>query len=366
MKRQILAMWIAGLLFPSLVTEAESAPKWYIDNLQSGWSKSNYERILPGNSKQHLNKKINNDIQLEVMNTMMPNNRIAIVSHKGNIVSEVWRTSKNIKPGGNSMTKSILSLAVGKAVCEGKINLDNRASSYASVLRGTSWGDATVEELLKMSSGAHRTMDRYAGHKDKDMRDRSIKILKKTDNFTNMTAFLQGDDRYREPGSAMIYSNADSIALGYVLEAATKKSFAKYFTSIWHEVGAEKSAHMMVNNKGEPYYHAGFAATPYDYIRLGNFVLNRMKTNDCFGNYLKKATTEQIDYPAFADNRDYGYHIWTDCMIGERSFCFVGFSGQYLLVYPKHDLVLYVHSTSEKWGGYVKWSLSMYNISKGL
>ncbi len=49
---------------------------------------------------------------------------------------------------------------------------------------------------------------------------------------------------------------------------------------------------MMVNSINEPYYHAGFAAIPYDYIRFANYILKRMKKNDCFGNYLKKATNK--------------------------------------------------------------------------
>lgn len=365
MKRLVTLMWIAGLSFPSLA-DAERLPKQYIDNLQSGWTKSNYVEIQPSSNPIKLRKDIDRDINLQLTQTMWGDNKVAILSHKGKIVAESWRAKKDIKPGGNSMTKSLLSLAIGKAVCEGKIDLNKPASVYNKVLRNTSWGEATVEELLMMSSGAHRTMDMYAGHKDLDMRNNAVDILWRRDNKTNAQAFLYADEQYRDPGSAMIYSNADSMALGYVLKGATGKHFPEYFKSIWNEAGAESSAHMMVNKKNEPYYHAGFAATPYDYIRLAHYVMKRLDKNDCFGKYLQRATTEQIDYPAFADNRDYGYHIWTDCMIGEQAFCFVGFSGQYILFYPKKDLTLYVHSTGERWGGYNKWSLFMYKLSKGL
>ena len=350
----------------SISKAEENSPNWFVENLQSGWSKSNFVEIKASKSPMILKKKINKEIQIELIKNMIRDNKVAIISHKGEIIAEQWKSSEQIKPGGNSITKSIISVAIGKAVCEGKINLDTKAWNYSPLLADTSWGESTVEELLKMSSGAHKTMTLFAGHKDEENRKNAIKIIKKEDTVSNATAFLSGDERYKESGSEFIYSNSDSIALGYVLEGATNKSFNKYFQSIWQDAGAEHTAHMMVNSINEPYYHAGFAASPYDYIRFANYILKRMKKNDCFGNYLKKATTKQIENPDSFDNRNYGYHIWTNCLMAEEAFCFVGAMGQFLLFYPEKEILIYVHSVGKKWGGINKWGFLTLNISQKL
>ena len=51
-------------------------------------------------------------------------------------------------------------------------------------------------------------------------------------------------------------------------------------------------------------------------------------------------------------------------MFGNDAFCFVGGFGQFLLMYPEKDIVLFIHSTSNKWGGYLHWSIITEKISK--
>ena len=55
----------------------------------------------------------------------------------------------------NSMAKTITAMAVGLAVREGHIkSLDERADHYAQTLAGTLYGETTLRNLLRMSSGA--------------------------------------------------------------------------------------------------------------------------------------------------------------------------------------------------------------------
>ena len=55
----------------------------------------------------------------------------------------------------NSMAKTITSMAIGLALREGRIqSLDERADQYAPTLAGTLYGETTIRNLLRMSSGA--------------------------------------------------------------------------------------------------------------------------------------------------------------------------------------------------------------------
>ncbi|MBM3346294.1 MAG: hypothetical protein FJY55_07360, partial [Betaproteobacteria bacterium] len=72
-----------------------------------------------------------------------------------------------------SMTKSFTALAVGEALCAGKIkSLDDKAAVYVPELEGTAHGSATIRNLLKYTSGAEDPGgDGYTGiHSQDDFR----------------------------------------------------------------------------------------------------------------------------------------------------------------------------------------------------
>ncbi len=54
----------------------------------------------------------------------------------------------------HSMAKSIVSLAVGMALAEGKIaSLDDTVAKYVPKLAGNPYGETSIRNILRMSSG---------------------------------------------------------------------------------------------------------------------------------------------------------------------------------------------------------------------
>ena len=54
----------------------------------------------------------------------------------------------------HSMAKSIVSIAVGMALAEGKIaSLDDLVAKYEPKLAGSAYGDTSIRNVLRMSSG---------------------------------------------------------------------------------------------------------------------------------------------------------------------------------------------------------------------
>lgn len=91
--------------------------------------------------------------------------RAALISRNGEIFYERYArgVSASSTPLGFSMSKTLVALAVGKAHCAGAIkSLDDPAKTYAPQLAGLSYGEATVRQLLTMTSGAARS-DFYTG-----------------------------------------------------------------------------------------------------------------------------------------------------------------------------------------------------------
>jgi CubicO group peptidase (beta-lactamase class C family) len=278
------------------------------------------------------------------------NTKALIVARGSEILYERFAggVSSHSTPLGYSMSKSLAALAVGRALCDGHIkSMEDPLKTYVPALAGTSWGDASVRNVLRMSSGAFKTDPWLNGHKNAELEKtvgESIAVGKMTADFLDL--MKTADERSHEAGAVFNYSNFDTVALGVLVEAATGMPFSKYFEkTVWADAGAESQGAWFVNAKGQTSTYNGFSARPHDWLRLGLMVLRELKSeNSCFGKFLKEATSKQIDTlsglaPA------YGYQIWLQCSRG-TGFCFAGFGGQYLVFDEKENMVLYHHATT--------------------
>ena len=82
----------------------------------------------------------------------------------------------------HSMAKSLVSLAVGFALAEGKIkSLNDKAADYVPELKGNVVGETTLRNLLQMSSGV-KFSENYDGKDD-------LSKFARVQRFTNATAF---------------------------------------------------------------------------------------------------------------------------------------------------------------------------------
>ena len=91
-----------------------------------------------------------------------------IVARDSEILYEKYSfgVGKRNTPLGYSMSKSLTALTVGRAICDGHIStIDDPIKKYVPILSATSWGEASIKDVLRMSSGAYRTEARLNGHK---------------------------------------------------------------------------------------------------------------------------------------------------------------------------------------------------------
>lgn len=279
------------------------------------------------------------------------NNTKALLVAQGNEViyeKNSFSTGRRSTPLGYSMSKSLTALTVGKALCDGHIeSINDPIKKYVPALSNTSWGDSSIRDVLRMSSGAYDTLMSMHGHKNSQHAQsfgHTEHMGKMNDDYIDLMRLA--DERKHPPGKEFNYSNFDTIALGLLIQGSTKMSFPEYFEkSIWNLVGAQSSGAWFLNNKKQTSTYQGFSASPEDWIRIGVMVLNEMKNQDnCFGNFVKEATTKQIN--SFGPAPGYGYQIWVNCGSIKSDFCFVGYGGQYLIFNIEKNIVLYHHATT--------------------
>lgn len=278
------------------------------------------------------------------------NSKVLIAAQGSKIIYERYGsgTGRGDTPLGYSISKSLVALAVGRAICDRHIeSIDDKLEKYVPALSKTSWGESSIRHILTMSSGAYRTTPQFNGHKNAEM-DRTIgpNLYAGAMRSDFIDIMREADEKSFIAGKEFNYSNFDTIALGLLVQEATKSEFSKYFEkTIWADVGAKSKGGWVINNKSQISAYSGFSATPQDWLRIGIMVLRELKNTDtCFGNFIKQATTKQIDVRGPGPARMYGYQTWVQCRSSD--FCFVGFGGQYLLFNIEENIVIYQHATT--------------------
>ena len=244
----------------------------------------------------------------------------------------------------HSMAKSIVSLAVGMALAEGKIaSLDDTVAKYVPRLAGSPYGETTIRNILRMSSGVPFN-EVYDG-KD-DLTRFNIARYK----YGSIEALREFKPREVEQGSRFHYASAETVNLVMVLREVTGMPLSEYLTPrLWQPMGVEADATWIKAPDGSVTGSGNFNAVLRDYGRLGMLLANDGVAGDkqiVPRDYLLEATDWHRQPDAFAPRKatpyfGYGYQFWL--FPGEkRRFALLGIYGQSIFVDPDLKLVLVI------------------------
>jgi len=240
----------------------------------------------------------------------------------------------------NSISKSLVSLAVGFALAEQSIrSLDDKVSAYVPQLKLSAYGETSIRNLLRMASGVHFNENYHAT----DDLFRFQKLLFAEHSIAALLAF---NDREAPQGKRFHYASIETHLLALALRAATGRTLSAYLSEkLWQPMGAEADAIWSVGTDGVELAYGYFNATLRDYGRLGHLLANDGYINGkqiVPKDYLLEATDWRKHPRAFAPGRStkgYGYHFWT--LPGQkRRFALFGIYGQAIYVDPESKLVL--------------------------
>lgn len=231
-----------------------------------------------------------------------------------------------------SLSKTFTSMAIGMAVEEGLLKLDDKIIDFFPTLLPKEvspyLAKMEVKHLLTMSSG----------HKECTM-----PYIYLADN--PVQAFLALELTY-EPGTTFVYNTGASFILSAIISVVTKKSVEQYLQPLFEALDitdhySDKIGNISLGGTG---LHVNINAIK----NFGIMLLNEGKFNGkqvVSKEYVKLATSKQIDnYNATIDwIQGYGYHLW----MSRGGFRCDGAYGQLCLVYPERKLVIAVQAYVE-------------------
>jgi CubicO group peptidase (beta-lactamase class C family) len=245
---------------------------------------------------------------------------------------------------GHSFAKSMTSLAIGHALQEGIFaSLDIRSDALAPVLSGSLYGEATLRQLLHMSSGVQFD-DRYDGQGD-------TAVFSRIAAHQGIAAAAH-NLRVRDiaDGERFAYSSAQTSVLSLVFQSVVGEDLASFVGKrLWQAMGAESEALWLQDRFGVVRASGSFCATLADYARWGVVLANNGYRPDTGQQVFSQAylldATDWHKHPLACQPGTatpalgYGLHFWT--FPGHpRRFMLMGVYGQFMFVAPDLQLVM--------------------------
>lgn len=246
-----------------------------------------------------------------------------------------------------SMAKTVVGLLTGIAMREGHISsLDDPAAKYAPDLRGTAYGQASVRDLLRMSSGAKWSDKVVAGQAT------DIGQLTAETYFRRARGGPSSLHRVREPvaapGTVFNYSSAETFALGLVVSGAVGSNLSAYAAEkLWKPMGAEAPASWLTDWSGAEAAFCCLNARLRDYGRLGMLLAADGEYNgkQIIPREFLLDATDAARQPEYLKPRratpffGYGYQTWL-YPYRTRTFQARGLFGQEIIVQPSSRIVV--------------------------
>jgi CubicO group peptidase (beta-lactamase class C family) len=256
---------------------------------------------------------------------------LMVVRH-GQVVAEGWWAPHTAERTRllYSLSKSFTATALGFALEEGRVGLDDTVVSHFPELDGEITDprsrSVTLRHLASMASGHNRDMLQEALTRDPQEPVRGF-LLVPPDT---------------EPGSIFAYSQPCTYTLAAVIQRAVGMSLSAYLRPRLFDPLGIGEVGWLAWPPGREQGFSGLFARTEDVAKLGQLYLQRGRWGDTQllpEHYVDQATSRQIDTPN-QDNVDwrqgYGFQFW----MARHGYRGDGAFGQFCVVLPDQDAVV--------------------------
>ena len=208
-----------------------------------------------------------------------------LILHKGRIIYEryIGCLDEKGKHGAMSMTKSLTGLLAEILVAEGKLDESALVSSIIPELEKSAFGNATVRQVMDMTTGLSYSEDYSNPDADIWKYSAAASPLPKPQGYMGPDGYfeyLQTVQPEGVHGDAFHYKTINTDTLGWIVSRVSGMEITELLSErIWSRMGAEQDAYMTVDGKGTPFAGGGLSAGLRDLGRIGLLMLNEGEIN---------------------------------------------------------------------------------------
>ena len=253
-----------------------------------------------------------------------------IVLHDGAIVHEAYYlgTQPEDRRISWSMAKSFLSALLGVLIEEGEIEgLDIPVVRYAPELKDGAYANATLRDVVTMTSGITFDEDYLDYNSDINRMGRVIALGRRMDDFAASLT-----ETFTPPGTDWQYTSIDTHIIGMVIRGATGRTIPDLLSEkIIQPLGLEADPYYVTDGAGVAFVLGGLNLRSRDYARFAQMVLDDGEWNGqqiVPSEWLEASTIPSA--PTEPGERKYGYQWWMPADAREGEFQAQGIYGQFI------------------------------------
>ena len=277
-----------------------------------------------------------------------------LILHEGKIVYERYFgcLDEGGKHGAMSMTKSLTGLLAEMLVVEGKLDDTALVSAIIPELADSAFGNATVRQVMDMTTGLAYSEDYSNPEADIWIYSRAASPLPKPAGYDGPDGYfeyLQTVQPEGNHGDAFHYKTINTDALGWIISRVTGLEVTELLSErIWKHMGAEQDAYIAVDGKGTPFAGGGLSAGLRDLGRIGQLMLNegeingkRLFSSEVVANIRAGGSKEDFEKAGYTTLEGGSYRsMWWLFHNKHGAFAARGVHGQTIYVDPKADMVI--------------------------
>jgi CubicO group peptidase (beta-lactamase class C family) len=239
---------------------------------------------------------------------------------------------KNSFSNSFSMSKSIVSATMGRAIDEGFFNnINDKVGFYIPEYNEGFASELTIGDLSSMSSGM-KWNESYTN---------IFGVTARAYVGSNLNKLIKSRPIIKKPGESFEYLSSDTQLLAMTIEKATKRKLSDLvYDWFWNPMGAENNALWQVDNikTNTEKAYCCFNSNARDFAKFGklykdNGLWNGKRLLD--SAFVKKSLTAR-----FLASPEYGYGFWLGKFQEKNYFAMRGHLGQYVIVFPKENILI--------------------------
>ena len=262
----------------------------------------------------------------------------------------------------NSVGKSMVSVVLGHAICEGYIeSLDSKINDWP-MLKNTLYDNQKIIDFLNMNVGDYKYINDGG-----PVKDYSYDVDTKSIHATINSFFRNSEKAKPKYNYTQFLPN---VIFNYV-KFKSGNDFQNLLDKAFQKAGIENSVYF--NKLKDPTEHGNahnmFFASRYDYLRIAKSIIDDYQNDTCLGKYYKEIYKQRIEKknkgtkhedPPFSPGKSYGgyFHMDYAGLKDKVIFGMSGYGGNTLIMDMENSRIVVLNS--------IHWSNKKYkyNVKK--
>jgi hypothetical protein len=262
----------------------------------------------------------------------------------------------------NSVGKSMVSVVLGHAICEGYIeSLDSKINDWP-MLKNTLYDNQKIIDFLNMNVGDYKYINDGG-----PVKDYSYDVDTKSIHATINSFFKNSEKAKPKYNYTQFLPN---VIFNYV-KFKSGNDFQNLLDKAFQKAGIENSVYF--NKLKDPVEHGNahnmFFASRYDYLRIAKSIIDDYQNDTCLGKYYKEIYKQRIEKknkgtkhedPPFSPGKSYGgyFHMDYAGLKDKVIFGMSGYGGNTLIMDMENSRIVVLNS--------IHWSNKKYkyNVKK--